>query len=59
MAPAEVPDLVAKRPILAQDIHRSVFHVLGLDASHTNFTRQGRPIRAVDKKGRVVPELFV
>lgn len=49
---------IAKRPITAQDLHRSVFHALGLDANQTNFTRNGRPIRAVDKSGKVIPELF-
>jgi hypothetical protein len=50
---------VAKRPTQAQDVHRSVFHALGLDASKVNLTRNGRPIRAVDKKGRVIKELFM
>lgn len=49
---------VAKRPIAAQDVMASVFHTLGLDASKTNYTRNGRPLRAVDKKGKVIPELF-
>jgi hypothetical protein len=35
-----------------------VFHALGLDASRNNQTPNGRPIRAVDKSGKVLRELF-
>ena len=49
---------VVQRPLQAQDLHRSVFHALGLDCDKTNFTRNGRPIRAVDKSGKLIKELF-
>jgi acetyl esterase/lipase len=49
---------VAERPITAPDLHRSVFHALGLDPDKTNFTPNGRPIRAVDQAGKVIRELF-
>jgi uncharacterized protein (DUF1501 family) len=50
---------VAERPIGAQDLHASVFHAMGLDAGRINETPNGRPIRAVDEAGIVIPELFV
>ncbi|MBL4849283.1 MAG: DUF1501 domain-containing protein [Planctomycetes bacterium] len=49
---------VTKRPIGASDLMATLFHALGLDPDHTNYTREGRPLRAVDKSGKVIRELF-
>ncbi|MGE0710958.1 MAG: DUF1501 domain-containing protein [Planctomycetota bacterium] len=49
---------VAARPVAAQDLLASVFCALAVDSAHVNYTREGRPLRVVDKKGRVVRELF-
>lgn len=49
---------VAARPVGASDFMATVFHALGLDADQTNYTREGRPLRAVDKSGSVIRELF-
>lgn len=49
---------VVERPLQAQDVLASAFFALGLDAEHTNYTREGRPLQAVDKSGKVIRELF-
>lgn len=49
---------VTKRPITAQDLVASTFHAMGVDAARINDTPNGRPIRAVDISGKVIPELF-
>ena len=49
---------VVERPLQAQDVLASAFFALGLDAEHTNYTREGRPLQAVDKSGKVIGELF-
>lgn len=50
---AEVTD----RPVLVDDLFCSIYHALGIDPTHENISRIGRPIRLVDK-GEVVEELF-
>lgn len=49
---------VAETPIAAQDMMASVMHALGVDTTKLNYTREGRPLRVVDKAGKVLPELF-
>ncbi len=49
---------VTKRPITAQDLVASTFHAMGVDAARINDTPNGRPIRVVDKIGKVIPALF-
>ena len=49
---------VAKRPIGASDLMATLFKALDLDPDQMNYTREGRPLRAVDKSGKVISELF-
>jgi uncharacterized protein (DUF1501 family) len=49
---------LTKHPVRAPDLMASVFHALGVNEAHTNYTREGRPLRAVDKSGRVISKLF-
>jgi hypothetical protein len=49
---------VVDRPLGSQDIMASITHALGVDSGHVNYTKNGRPIQAVDEKGKVVQELF-
>ncbi|MDC0937299.1 DUF1501 domain-containing protein, partial [Pirellulales bacterium] len=49
---------VADRPVLVDDLFRSIYHALGIDPDHENMSRIGRPIRLVEH-GSVVEELFV
>ncbi len=48
---------VTDRPVTVQDLFRSVYHGLGIDADKENMSSIGRPIALVDG-GTVVPELF-
>ncbi len=48
---------VAERPIGAQDLMATIGHAMGLDAERVNYTKNGRPITAIDG-GEVIPELF-
>jgi uncharacterized protein (DUF1501 family) len=48
---------VADRPVLVQDLFRSIYHGLGVDADQENMSPIGRPITVVDG-GEVVSELF-
>jgi uncharacterized protein (DUF1501 family) len=49
-------DVVA-RPVAVNDLFRSIYHTLGIDADQENMSRVGRPIKLVDG-GEVVQELF-
>ena len=49
---------VTKRPVGANDLMATLFQALDLDPDQTNYTREGRPLRAVDKSGKVLKELF-
>lgn len=49
---------VAERPTQAQDVVATIAHAVGLDAARINYTPNGRPIRVVDAKGKVIPELL-
>jgi hypothetical protein len=48
---------VIARPVTANDLFRSIYHTLGIDADQENMSRIGRPIKLVDG-GEVVEELF-
>jgi hypothetical protein len=48
---------VADRPVLVQDLFRSIYHGLGVDADQENMSPIGRPIFVVEG-GKVVSELF-
>ena len=48
---------VAERPVTVEDLFRTIYHTLGIDADHENISRAGRPIKLVDG-GEVVEELF-
>lgn len=48
---------VVERPVTVQDLFRTVYHALGIDADHENYSRIGRPIKLVDG-GTVVEELL-
>ena len=48
---------VVERPVTVNDLFRSVYHALGVNADHENVSRIGRPIKLVDG-GEVVRELF-
>lgn len=50
---AEVTD----RPVTVNDLFRTIYHSLAIDADHENMSRIGRPIKLVDG-GEVVGELF-
>jgi hypothetical protein len=49
---------VVQRPTTAQDLVASLFHAMGVDPKRINDTPNGRPIRVVDKSGKIIPELF-
>lgn len=48
---------VIARPVTVNDLFRSIYHTLGIDADQENMSRVGRPIKLVDG-GEVVEELF-
>ncbi len=48
---------VVDRPVTVQDLFRTIYHTLGIDADHENMSRIGRPIKLVDG-GAVVEELL-
>ncbi|MEQ8849511.1 DUF1501 domain-containing protein [Botrimarina sp.] len=48
---------VVERPVSPQDLFCSIYHTLGIDASHENTTSAGRPVKLVDG-GSVIEELF-
>ena len=48
---------VVDRPVTIQDLFRTIYHALGIDADHENYSRIGRPIKLVDG-GAVVEELL-
>ncbi|MEM9351596.1 MAG: DUF1501 domain-containing protein [Planctomycetota bacterium] len=48
---------VTDRPVLVEDLFRTIYHALGIDADHENISRIGRPIKLVEG-GAVVQELF-
>lgn len=39
---------VVERPVSPQDLFQSIYHALGIDASHENTTGTGRPVKLVD-----------
>jgi hypothetical protein len=46
-----------ERPCTPQDLHATIYHVLGIDPRVTFLDRTGRPVPAVDD-GKVIEELF-
>ncbi len=48
---------VIDRPVTVNDLFRTIYHTLDIDADHENRSRLGRPIKLVDG-GEVVQELF-
>lgn len=48
---------VRDRPVTVNDLFRSIYHALQIDADHENMSRIGRPIKLVEG-GNVVNELF-
>jgi uncharacterized protein (DUF1501 family) len=48
---------VTERPVTVNDLFRTVYTALGIDADHENMSRIGRPIKLVDG-GEVVRELL-
>ena len=48
---------VIERPVTVNDLFRTIYHTLDIDADHENRSRIGRPIKLVDG-GEVVEELF-
>lgn len=48
---------VVDRPVTVNDLFRTVYHTLGINADHENISRVGRPIKLVDG-GEVVNELL-
>jgi hypothetical protein len=48
---------VARRPVSVQDLFRTIYHTLEIDAEHEKISRISRPIKLVDG-GEVVEELF-
>ncbi len=48
---------VTARPVTVNDLFRTVYTTLGIDADHENMSRIGRPIKLVDG-GQVVRELL-
>lgn len=48
---------VVERPVSVQDLFRTIYHTLQIDAEHENVSRVGRPIKLVDG-GEVVGELI-
>ncbi len=48
---------VSERPVTVNDLFRTIYHTLGIDADQENLSRIGRPIKLVDG-GEVVHELL-
>lgn len=48
---------VVNRPVTVEDLFRTIYHTLGIDADHENDSRIGRPIKLVDG-GAVVEQLL-
>ena len=48
---------IAQRPVTVNDLFRTVYHALGIDADQENISRVGRPIKLIDG-GEVVRELL-
>jgi hypothetical protein len=48
---------VEERPVVVQDLFRSICHSLKINPDHEQMTPIGRPIKIVDG-GKVVQELF-
>jgi uncharacterized protein (DUF1501 family) len=48
---------VTDRPVTVNDLLRTIYATLGIDADHENMSRIGRPIKLVDG-GEVVKELL-
>ncbi|NOZ38948.1 MAG: DUF1501 domain-containing protein [Planctomycetes bacterium] len=48
---------VTDRPVTVNDLFRTIYHTLDIDADHENMSRLGRPVKLVDG-GEVVEELF-
>jgi len=48
---------VTERPVTVEDLLRTIYHTLGIDADYENISRIGRPIKLVDG-GAVVDELL-
>lgn len=48
---------VTDRPVSVNDLFRTIYHTLDIDADHENMSLIGRPIKLVDG-GEVVEELF-
>jgi len=48
---------VTDRPVTVNDLFRTIYHTLDIDADQENMSRIGRPIKLVDG-GNVVEELF-
>ena len=48
---------VTDRPVTVNDLFRTIYHTLEIDADHENISQIGRPIKLVDG-GAVVEELF-
>ena len=48
---------VTQQPVTVDDLFRSIYHALEIDADHENMSRIGRPIRLVEG-GTVVDDLF-
>ena len=49
---------VTDRPVSVNDLFRTIYHTLAIDADFENVSRIGRPIKLVDG-GKVVDELFI
>lgn len=47
---------VVDRPVTVEDLFRTVYHTLGIDADRENMSRIGRPIKLVDG-GQIVEQL--
>jgi hypothetical protein len=45
------------RPVTPQDLHATIYHVLGIDPSTHFLDHAGRPVPAIDH-GRVIKELL-
>jgi hypothetical protein len=50
-------EAVTDRPVTVNDLFRTIYTTLGIDADHENMSRIGRPIKLVDG-GEVVQELL-
>lgn len=55
----EFGNSVVENPLLIQDIHATVFHLMGLDHERLTFRFGGRDVSLTDVHGRVVKELLL